>query len=215
MENKMVKEVHLEIKYIHVDEIIKYNNNAKTHPDTQIDRIANSIRLHGFDQPIVIDSQNIIIKGHGRLLAAKKLGCELVPVIKRNDLTLLQAAASRLADNRVAESPWDENLLPLELNMLDEQGIDLAESTGFSEEEIKELIGSLNFDEGSGQASDTKDDNFDSDEQNNFKIIKLFYYIEKEKEFRNIVEKLSEKLKTENISDTVYEAILHCSKNIV
>ena len=132
----------LKMVYWPIDKLIKYERNTKTHPQTQIDAIASSIKKFGFDQPIAIDTQGIIIKGHGRLMAAKHLGMESVPVIIRDDLSLIEAAASRISDNRVAESPWDEELLPIELNMLDENGIDIFD-IGFDEDEIKGILKSF------------------------------------------------------------------------
>ena len=133
-------ETELKIEYWDVELLTKYENNTKTHPDTQVKKIADSIINYGFDQPISVDKEGVIIKGHGRLLAAEKLGMKKVPVIVRSDLTLIQAAASRIADNKVAESPWDEDLLPLELKMLEENGIDLTNDVGFSGEELKILF---------------------------------------------------------------------------
>ena len=128
------------ITYQSVQNLTKYGNNAKLHPETQIEKIARSIELYGFDQPIIVDAEGVIIKGHGRLLAAQLLGLELVPVIVRDDLTSVQAAAARIADNKVAESPWDENLLPMELSMLQDNDVDIHNDLGFDYEEIENLF---------------------------------------------------------------------------
>ena len=133
-------DAELKIEYWDIELLTKYKNNTKTHPDSQVDKIANSIKSYGFDQPIAVDTEGVIIKGHGRLMAALKLGMKKVPVIVRADLTLIQAAASRIADNKVAESPWDESLLPLELEMLKESGINIDEDIGFSAEEIANIF---------------------------------------------------------------------------
>ena len=133
-----------EMAYWPVEKLIKYEQNTKTHPDTQIEKIARSIENYGFDQPISVDMSGVIIKGHGRLMAARLLRLDVVPVIIRDDLTIIEAAASRIADNRVAESPWDENLLPLELEMLKENGIDF-EDTGFDNDEIEAILKKNNF----------------------------------------------------------------------
>jgi DNA modification methylase len=119
--------------------LIPYINNAKTHPPEQIAKIAASIVEFGFDQPIVVDGQGIVIKGHGRLAASLQLGLKRVPVVVRTDLTPSQIKASRLADNKTAESPWDEELLRLELGMLREQDYDLG-LTGFADDEIEALL---------------------------------------------------------------------------
>lgn len=129
-----------EMVYLSVKDLIKYENNTKTHPETQVEKIANSIKLYGFDQPIVVDCENIIIKGHGRLMGANMLGIDKVPVIVRHDLTKIQAAAARIADNRVAEAPWDENLLPIELDMLQANGININDDIGFSDDEISKIF---------------------------------------------------------------------------
>jgi len=133
--------------------LIPYINNAKTHPPEQIAKIAASIAEFGFDQPIVVDGQGLVIKGHGRLAASLQLGLKRVPVVVRTDLTPSQIKASRLADNKTAESPWDEELLRLELGMLREQDYDLG-LTGFADDEIEALL--ANPDE--SVVGDTDDD---------------------------------------------------------
>jgi len=105
--------------------LIPYANNTKTHPPDQIARIAASIAAFGFDQPIVIDERRVIIKGHGRYLASLQLGLQKVPVVVRTDLTPAEVKAARIADNKSAESPWDEELLRLELQSLEEHDFDL------------------------------------------------------------------------------------------
>ena len=114
----------MEIQYISVDALIPYEHNAKRHPDEQVEHIANSIRQFGFKQPIVIDRDNVVVIGHGRLLAAKKLGMETVPCIMADDLTGDQIRALRLADNKTNESAWDFEALDIELDSID---IDMSE----------------------------------------------------------------------------------------
>src|SRR5574343_1684926 len=122
-----------------VDSLIPYINNTKQHPDKQVDKIAGSIAEFGFDQPIVIDGDGVIIKGHGRLIAAKKLKLQQVPVLIRTDLTPSQVKAARIADNRVSESDWDEELLKIELYDLQQHQFDLS-LTGFDAEEIGRFL---------------------------------------------------------------------------
>jgi len=122
-----------------VDRLRPYENNAKIHDEEQIKKIAASIRAFGFDVPIVVDGAGVIIKGHGRWLAAQHLGMKYVPVIVRTDLTASQANASRLADNRVAQSEVDTEKLHAELEALSKDAtIDLAD-LGFSEKELEFL----------------------------------------------------------------------------
>lgn len=107
----------MEIVYLRPDELTPYEKNAKKHPKEQVDHIANSIREFGFRQPIVVDADNVVVIGHGRLLAAKKLGLETVPCVRADDLTEEQIKALRLADNKTNESEWD--LGPLEAELVE------------------------------------------------------------------------------------------------
>ena len=123
-----------------------YSNNAKTHPTEQIDKIAASIAAFGFDQPIVVDTDGVIIKGHGRREASLRLGLDKVPVLVRDDLSVAEIKAARLADNRTARSPWDEDLLRVELEALMEHDFDLG-LTGFDLQEIDELLAAVEPDQ--------------------------------------------------------------------
>lgn len=106
------------IKEVDVSDLIPYEQNAKKHPDKQVEHIANSIREFGFRQPLVIDKNNVVVIGHGRLLAAKKLGMKTVPVTYADDLSEEQIKALRLADNKTNESEWDEAIKKLELGSI-------------------------------------------------------------------------------------------------
>ena len=116
-----------------------YARNPKTHPSDQIAKIAASIASFGFDQPIVIDADGVIIKGHGRREASLLLGLTQVPVLVRGDLSVAEIRAARLADNKTAESPWDEELLRLEIKGLLGEEFDLV-LTGFDSSEIDQLL---------------------------------------------------------------------------
>jgi hypothetical protein len=119
-----------------VIELIPYVNNARTHSDEQVIQIAASIKEFGFTNPVLIDGENGIIAGHGRLMAAKKLGLEEVPTIELSHLSEAQRKAYILADNKLAlNSGWDNDLLAIEFAELNELGFDL-DLTGFSSEEI-------------------------------------------------------------------------------
>lgn len=131
----------LQIQEIPIDELIPYANNARTHSDEQVAQIAASIKEFGWTNPILIDSENGIIAGHGRLAAARKLGFMNVPAIQLNGLSKAQKKALILADNKLAlNAGWDEKLLAIELEELKASDYDLA-LTGFSEEELGELFG--------------------------------------------------------------------------
>lgn len=112
-----------------------YGRNAKKHPPGQVAKIAASIREFGFNQPVVADEEGTVIVGHGRLLAAKSIGMAEVPVLVVGDMPEEKKMAYRLADNRLNESDWDQELLISELKLLPEAMVDLA---GFSTDLIIE-----------------------------------------------------------------------------
>src|SRR3990172_4390554 len=122
------------------DRLVPYARNPRTHSDEQVLQIAASIAEFGFTNPILVDSQAGIIAGHGRLLAARKLGLTEVPVIVLDHLTETQKRAYIIADNRLALSAgWDEELLATELAALEKEGFDL-ELTGFDDAEVEEIL---------------------------------------------------------------------------
>ena len=106
----------MNIQQIPINDLKPYPQNAKKHPSEQVEHIANSIREFGFQQPIVVDKDNVVVIGHGRLLAAKKLNMDSVPCVCADDLTDEQIKALRLADNKTNESEWDFDLLDMELS---------------------------------------------------------------------------------------------------
>ncbi len=123
-------------KTVRTADLIPYARNARTHSDDQVAQIAASIREFGFTNPVLTDGENGIIAGHGRVLAARKLGLAEIPVIELAHLSPAQRKAYVLADNRLALSAgWDEDLLRLELADLQDLGFDL-DLTGFAAEEI-------------------------------------------------------------------------------
>lgn len=123
-----------------VERLQPYAKNARTHSDEQVDQIAASIREFGFTNPILVDSADGIIAGHGRLMAAKRLGLATVPVIVLDHLTDAQRRAYILADNKLAlNAGWDDGLLSEELQALSGEGYDLS-VIGFSDEELDDLL---------------------------------------------------------------------------
>lgn len=110
---------------VDIDKLVPYENNAKIHTTEQIEQIAKSITLtKGLRQPIVIDSNNVIVCGHGRYQAAKKLGYKVVPCELVDDLTEDEIKAYRLIDNRISEGEYDVALEQLEIDSIE---IDLGE----------------------------------------------------------------------------------------
>lgn len=128
-----------EYKQAQVDDLIPYARNARTHSDEQVDKIAASIKEFGFLNPVIVDGGNGIIAGHGRIMAAKKLGLDEVPTVEAAHLTDAQKRAYILADNRLAlDAGWDNELLRVEFADLTDEGFDLA-LTGFTDDEIEAL----------------------------------------------------------------------------
>lgn len=115
----------MEIVMRKVSELTPYKKNAKTHDEKQIANVANSIKRFGWQQPIVIDEQGVVVIGHCRLLAAKKLGLREVPVTIASGLTEDEVKELRIADNKTNESPWDLGLLAEDIEGLDFEGFDL------------------------------------------------------------------------------------------
>jgi ParB-like chromosome segregation protein Spo0J len=123
-----------------IDRLIPYARNARTHSDEQIAQIAASIAEFGFNNPVLADQDGGIIAGHGRVLAARRLGLTEVPVIILNHLNENQKRAFMLADNRLAlNAGWDEEMLQLELQALAQSGCHL-EITGFDRKELERLL---------------------------------------------------------------------------
>jgi len=123
-----------------LSELIPYINNSRKHSDDQVTQIAASIKEFGWTNPILVDGDNGIIAGHGRIMAAKKLGMTEVPVIELAHLSKEQRKALIIADNKLAlNSDWDSNLLAIELKDLQDLGFDLN-LTGFNGDELANLL---------------------------------------------------------------------------
>jgi DNA modification methylase len=142
----------LQIAWRPLGELIPYARNPRTHSDAQVAQIAASIREFGWTNPVLVDGSSGIIAGHGRVLAARKLGLERVPVIELAQMSEAQKRAYVLADNQLAlNAGWDEALLRLELADLSELGFDLG-LIGFGEGELERLLA------GEGKVGLTEDD---------------------------------------------------------
>jgi DNA modification methylase len=130
----------LAIAWRPLGELIPYARNPRTHSDAQVAQIAASIREFGWTNPVLVDGENGIIAGHGRVMAARKLGLGRVPVIELAHMSEPQKRAYVLADNQLAlNAGWDEELLRLELADLSDLGFDLG-LIGFGEGELERLL---------------------------------------------------------------------------
>lgn len=127
-------------KEIEISKLMPYENNARTHSEAQLNRIAESIKEFGFINPILIDKEYGIIAGHGRMMAAKQLGIDKVPCLFVEHLSEEQKRAYIIADNKLAlDAGWDYDILEKEMKALQEMDFDL-ELTGFTEDEIAGII---------------------------------------------------------------------------
>ena len=151
------------IERLNIADLIPYAANARTHSDKQVDQIATSIREFGFTNPVLIDANGTIVAGHGRVMAARKLGMKTVPCIRLGYLTPAQVRAYVIADNKLAlNAGWDDELLAAELKELAGSGFDIV-LTGFSQAEIKALL--EDYDGQAQNGSDTDEQTPDRAEQ--------------------------------------------------
>nr|DAH29383.1 MAG TPA: adenine specific DNA methyltransferase [Bacteriophage sp.] len=133
-------EMKLKIEYRKVSELLPYARNARTHSDTQVSQLAASIKEFGFNNPVAIDADGMILCGHGRVMAAQKLGLTEVPTVCLSHLSDTQKKAYILADNKLAlNAGWDNDMLKVELEDLKFSNFDL-DLVGFSTEELDEIM---------------------------------------------------------------------------
>ena len=143
-----------EFQLVDINKLVPYANNARTHNKEQILKLRSSLREFGFVNPVIIDREYNVLAGHGRIMAAKEEGITEVPCVYADHLTEAQKKAYILADNRMAlDAGWDDELLSVEMQELQELGFDLS-MTGFDEKELTDLLG---VDAG----SEAKEDDFD------------------------------------------------------
>ena len=140
----------MKIELADINTIKPYPNNPRKLSDIAIEKVSKSIKEFGFRQPIVVDKDRIIVVGHTRYRASKKLGYKQVPITIAENLTKEQINAYRIADNRTnEEAKWDEELLKMELKELDYKDFDLK-MTGFDDKQINDLL----FEEKQGLTDD-------------------------------------------------------------
>jgi DNA modification methylase len=138
--HKLQAEHQLQIRHVDIKTLIPYARNSRTHSEAQVAQIAASIKEFGWTNPILVDGENGVIAGHGRLLAARKLGAVEVPVIELSHLTAAQKRAYVIADNQLAmNAGWDTSMLTLELADLQEDEYDL-DLLGFDPKELTKLL---------------------------------------------------------------------------
>lgn len=150
------------IKEMETSQLKPYKNNSRIHDEKQVEQISASIEKFGFTQPILIDENNIVLAGHGRLMAAQKLGLSKVPVIVLDDLSEAQKKAYVIADNKIGQnSKWNNEVLRIEIEDIAKDGFDVG-ILAFNDKEMTKL-----FDE----FADVKIDDFADDTPENPKIM--------------------------------------------
>ena len=143
-----------EFQLVDINKLVPYANNARTHNKEQLLKLRSSLREFGFVNPVINDREYNVLAGHGRIMAAKEEGIAEVPCVYADHLTEAQKKAYILADNRMAlDAGWDEELLSVEMQELQDLGFDLS-MTGFDEKELTDLLG-VDTD------GDAKEDDFD------------------------------------------------------
>ena len=197
----------MKIEEVNIEEIKPYKNNPREIPMESVQKVMNSIREFGNNQPIVVDKDNVIVVGHTRWKALKQLGEKKAYIVKK-DFTKNNAMAYRIMDNRSGEeSKWENKLLAEELNILKDSAFNL-DFTGFNLTELENLSKDklLNF-----KANDKIEDfnvEFPTDmEVSHVKMVQLFLNTDTEKNFRLWVSELQKKLGTDNLTDTVYKIV--------
>ena len=195
------------LETIKLENIVPYARNPRKNQD--IDKVASSIKEYGFQQPLVLDKENIIIVGHTRYLAAKKLGMTEVPCIIADKLSPQQVKAYRIAENRVAEeSKCDNELLNLELLDLQKDNINL-DTLGFEQDELEKIFNQNDplfvAPEQTGIETDTE--NVEDFIPSQVRMVQLFLNSESEPKFKEMVNSLQDRYNTNNLTDTIYKAI--------
>ena len=148
-------EMKLKIEYRKVSDLLPYARNARTHSDAQVSQLAASIKEFGFNNPVAIDADGMILCGHGRVMAAQKLHMAEVPTVCLSHLSETQVKAYILADNKLAlNAGWDNDMLKVELEELKDSDFDLN-LTGFSDDELKDILVE--------DPTEVQEDNFDGE----------------------------------------------------
>ena len=188
---------------LETSKILPYINNPRKNLNAE--KVASSIKEFGFQQPIVLDKENVIIVGHTRFEAAKILGLEKVPVVIA-DLPKNKAKAYRIADNRLnQDSSWDTKLLNLEFNDLINDNYNL-DNLGFTNDELDTLL----LKDSSNADELLNPDNLEqTNEFSDIKMVQIFLNPENHEKFNEAIQKIYEKHKIDNISDAVLKAVLN------
>jgi ParB-like chromosome segregation protein Spo0J len=166
--------------------ITPYANNTKKHPTEQVDKIAAQIAANGFTQPIVVDASGVVIAGHGRLAAARRLNLSKVPVIVADHLDEMEVKAARIADNKVAESEWDFDMLRFEMGSLHLREFDMS-LTAFELDDVARFLKPV--EQVDTQVGESIADQSEDRENSSVKQIVLIF---ESAEYEDVMERLTE-----------------------
>tara|TARA_R110000796_G_scaffold173614_1_gene290587 strand:- start:2094 stop:2711 length:618 start_codon:yes stop_codon:yes gene_type:complete len=203
----------MEIKQLKLEQIIPYENNPRKKND--INKVADSIKEFGWQQPIVVDKNNVIIAGHGRYEAAKRLNLETAPCVIA-DISDAKAKAFRIVDNKTNQySEWDFDLLSKEFNSLMNEDYNL-DNLGFENTELDKVFNynAPDFAEPEQPFNGLIGESDASIPQSTVRMIQLFLTVDTETEFKEGIDLLRKKYNTDNLTDTVYRAVLNEKDNL-
>lgn len=191
-----------------IDKLIPYARNPRKN-DHVVDKMVSQIKEFGLPIPLLIRPDGLIIDGHLRYKALKKLDYKYIPVVVDHEWTDIKVKAFRISINKSAEwAEWDTGYLALELEELENFDYDLT-LTGFDTKELNDIMGDVTFTADSIEDGKVVDGEFIQESSNHVKMIQLFYDEETEKIFREHTKQLCEKLDIKNISDCVLQALVH------
>ena len=205
----------IKMEEVDIDLIKPYKNNPREISAEAVQKVMKSIKEFGYNQPIVVDKDHVILAGHTRWKAMKQLGKKKANIIIR-DLTKEQAVAYRIMDNRSGEeSKWQNKLLAEELNVLQDKSFDL-DLTGFNATELENLANDkeLGFIQNPKELKENLNVEFpDNMQVTHVKMVQLFLNTETEKDFKIWCTELQKQLKTDNLTYTVYQVIKNAYNN--
>tara|TARA_B110000483_G_scaffold58391_1_gene72940 strand:+ start:2828 stop:3448 length:621 start_codon:yes stop_codon:yes gene_type:complete len=206
----------MKVEQIKIEEILPYDQNPRDN-SAAVEKVADSIKEFGWQQPIVVDEEKIILAGHTRHLAALSMGVKEVPVLIAKGLTEAQKKAYRIVDNKTSElAEWDKELLKSEFLALQELDFDLN-LTGFDLDEIAKMSGEdlMQFDEELDEIDDSLEFNdLDGANANHVKMLMLYLDTDTEPKFKQMCVKIQEKHGIDNLTDAVYMAVSNECKDL-
>jgi len=195
-----------QVEYVELNQLTPYARNSRTHSAKQVKQLAGSIKEFGFTNPVLIDANNMIVAGHGRVLAAEHLQLKKVPCIRLHDLTETQIRAYVLADNKLAENAaWDEEMLLIEIDELQAVDFDI-DIIGFDVPELSTARPDADVLESPERARNPQE-LLDSYENSTIRQITLIYDIEEYTEMMSALDQIKERNGLSNNTEAVTLAI--------